>query len=128
MPCFGDIVERLGGELIGDPATANRRASSRSNRPTPATIAFLSNPLYAKQLAASRRRLRHRRAGVYATPLLARGAAIVTADPYLYFARLTQWWAERTPTPAGAGDPRQRGRSTRGATSARRRRRSAPSP
>ena len=23
----------------------------------------------------------------------ARGAAIVTPDPYLYFARLTQWWA-----------------------------------
>ena len=26
----------------------------------------------------------------------ARGAVIVSADPYLYFARLTQWWAERT--------------------------------
>jgi len=25
----------------------------------------------------------------------ARGAAIVTPDPYLYFARLTQWWSKR---------------------------------
>jgi UDP-3-O-[3-hydroxymyristoyl] glucosamine N-acyltransferase len=45
----------------------------------------------------------------------ARGAAIVSADPYLYFARLTQWWAERTqprPTPtidaSAAVDPAAR--------------------
>jgi len=31
---------------------------------------------------------------------LRRGAVIVTADPYLYFARLTQWWVRRM-RPAG---------------------------
>jgi UDP-3-O-[3-hydroxymyristoyl] glucosamine N-acyltransferase len=30
-------------------------------------------------------------------------ATIATADPYLYFARLTQWWARRTRVPAAAG-------------------------
>src|SRR5436305_2188678 len=89
-----DIIERLGGELIGDPATPIASIDPlESARPT--ALAFLSNPLYAKQRAASR-------AGcVIVAPAFrdaaaTRGAAIVTADPYLYFARLTQWWAERT--------------------------------
>ena len=89
-----DIIERLGGELIGDPATPIGSIEPlESARPT--AMAFLSNPLYAKQLAASR-------AGcVIVAPAFrdaaaVRGAAIVTPDPYLYFARLTQWWAERT--------------------------------
>jgi UDP-3-O-[3-hydroxymyristoyl] glucosamine N-acyltransferase len=56
------------------------------------TISFLSNPRYQLQLAASA-------AGcVIVGPDMrdaaaARGAAIVCADPYLAFARLTQWWA-----------------------------------
>ena len=89
-----DIIERLGGELIGDPTTPIASIEPlESARPT--AIAFLSNPLYAKQLAASS-------AGcVIVAPAFrdaasARGAAIVTPDPYLYFARLTQWWAART--------------------------------
>jgi len=89
-----DIIERLGGELIGDPATPIGSIEPlESARPT--AMAFLSNPLYATQLAASR-------AGcVIVAPAFrdaaaVRGAAIVTPDPYLYFARLTQWWAERT--------------------------------
>jgi UDP-3-O-[3-hydroxymyristoyl] glucosamine N-acyltransferase len=32
-----------------------------------------------------------------------RGAAIVTPDPYLYYARLTQWWVGRTRSAAPAG-------------------------
>jgi len=89
-----DIIERLGGELIGDPATPIASIEPLESA-GPAAIAFLSNPIYDKQLAASA-------AGcVIVAPAFrdaaaARGAAIVTADPYLYFARLTQWWAERT--------------------------------
>jgi UDP-3-O-[3-hydroxymyristoyl] glucosamine N-acyltransferase len=89
-----DIIERLGGELIGDPATRIGTIEPLESA-GPAAIAFLSNPLYAKQLAASSA------ACVIVAPAFreaaqARGAAIVTADPYLYFARLTQWWAERS--------------------------------
>ncbi len=105
-----DIIERLGGELIGDPATRIDSIEPLESA-TPSAIAFLSNPLYAKQLADSAA------ACVIVAPAFrdaaaARGAAIVTADPYLYLARLTQWWAERTlpalpPTihPTAAVDP-----------------------
>jgi UDP-3-O-[3-hydroxymyristoyl] glucosamine N-acyltransferase len=99
-----EIVERLGGELIGDggaPITAVGPLATA----TATTIAFLSNPQYVKQLASSA-------AGcVIVAPAFrdaaaTRGAAIVSDDPYLYFARLTQWWAERTrPAPARGTHP-----------------------
>ncbi|MEO5881313.1 MAG: UDP-3-O-(3-hydroxymyristoyl)glucosamine N-acyltransferase [Caldimonas sp.] len=98
---LGEIEARLGGELIGDPATAIESVGPLDSA-TPSTISFLANPLYQKQLAASR-------AGcvivapAFREAALARGAAIVTADPYLYFARLTQWWAERTRPPPAPG-------------------------
>jgi UDP-3-O-[3-hydroxymyristoyl] glucosamine N-acyltransferase len=89
-----DIIERLGGELIGDSGTRIDSIEPLESA-TPTAISFLANPLYAKQLAASAA------ACVIVAPAFrdtaaARGAAIVAADPYLYFARLTQWWAERT--------------------------------
>ena len=94
---LGEIAERLGGELIGDPATAHRRASGRSSRPTPVDHRLpRQSALRRSSSPASQRRLRHRRPGVR-DAALARGAAIVTPDPYLYFARLTQWWAARDP-------------------------------
>jgi UDP-3-O-[3-hydroxymyristoyl] glucosamine N-acyltransferase len=88
-----EITERLGGELIGDGA---RRIDALGplDSATASTLAFLANPLYQKQLATSA-------AGcvvvgpAFRDAAVARGAAIVTPDPYLYFARLTQWWAER---------------------------------
>ena len=88
-----DIIERLGGELIGDPATRIAAIEPLESAGADA-IAFLANPLYARQLAESAA------ACVIVAPAFrdaaaARGAAIVSADPYLYFARLTQWWAER---------------------------------
>ncbi|MGZ5131201.1 MAG: UDP-3-O-(3-hydroxymyristoyl)glucosamine N-acyltransferase [Caldimonas sp.] len=91
---LGEISERLGGELIGDAATRIDSIGPLDSA-TPSTIAFLANPLYEKQLAGSRA------ACVIVAPAfrdaaLARGAAIVTPDPYLYFARLTQWWAQRS--------------------------------
>ncbi len=92
-----EITERLGGELIGDGAKRIDSLGALESA-TASTLAFLSNSRYEKQLAASK-------AGcVIVAPALrdaavARGAAIVTADPYLYFARLTQWWVERTHRP-----------------------------
>jgi UDP-3-O-[3-hydroxymyristoyl] glucosamine N-acyltransferase len=84
------IVQALGGELHGDGAlTINGLAPLESAQPD--QLAFLSNPKYRQQLDASR-------AGCVIVgpamrePALARGACIVTDDPYLYFARLTQLW------------------------------------
>ena len=91
---LGDIARQLGGELIGDAATLIDRIGALEGA-TPSTIAFFSNPRMQSQLGSSR-------AGcVILGPAAreaggARGAAIVTPDPYLYFARLTQWWAART--------------------------------
>jgi len=87
---LGAIVDALGGELHGDATLMVQRLSSLQNASVDA-LAFLSHPKYRKDLAASR-------AGcVIVSPAVqeeatARGACIVTPDPYLYFARLTQFW------------------------------------
>jgi UDP-3-O-[3-hydroxymyristoyl] glucosamine N-acyltransferase len=97
---LSEIVDRLGGDLSGDPSHRIDRIGPLQGA-TPGTIAFLANPRYQSQLIESQ-------AGcVIVAPAareaaLARGATIVTPDPYLYFAKLTQWWAEmlrRSPTP-----------------------------
>jgi UDP-3-O-[3-hydroxymyristoyl] glucosamine N-acyltransferase len=88
-----EIAEHLGGELIGDASHRIDRIGSLAAA-TPSTIGFVANPRYASQLASTQ-------AGcVIVGPALrdaaaARGAAIVTADPYLSYARLTQWWVVR---------------------------------
>lgn len=87
---LGTIVDALGGELHGDAALSIERLSSLQNA-TPDALSFLSHPKYRKELTASR-------AGcVIVAPALSdvamsRGACILTPDPYLYFARLTQHW------------------------------------
>ena len=93
------IVEALGGELQGDPALLVEGLAPLEQA-GPGQLAFLSNPRYQPQLAASRA------ACVIVAPALrdaavARGACIVTADPYLYFARLTQLWKRQSAPPAG---------------------------
>ncbi len=90
---LSDIVAQLGGELCGDPTLTIERIGPLQGADA-ATISFLSNPRYQPQLAESGA------ACVIVAPAmrdaaLARGAAIVTPDPYLYFARLTQWWAKQ---------------------------------
>ena len=87
---LGAIVESLGGELFGDSQTqilalAPLEAASCND------LSFLSHPKYAALLAASKA------ACVIVSPAMhasavARGTCIVTDDPYLYFARLTQLW------------------------------------
>ena len=88
---LGDISRRLDGELIGDPAAIVTRIGTLEAADAH-TISFLSNPRYQAQLGSSAA------ACVIVGPAqreaaAARGAAIVCADPYLAFARLTQWWA-----------------------------------
>ena len=47
-----DIIERLGGELVGDPATRIESIEPLESAGR-AAISFLSNPIYDKQLASS---------------------------------------------------------------------------
>jgi UDP-3-O-[3-hydroxymyristoyl] glucosamine N-acyltransferase len=101
---LGSLVDALGGTLLGDPATPiDRLAPLASARP--GEIAFIAQARYASQLQTTR-------AGALIVPpamqeaASQRGPCIVTSDPYLYFARLTQWWkrAHEARTPA-AIDP-----------------------
>ena len=98
---LADVVAALGGTLHGDPDQAVHRLAPLESADAH-SLGFLANPRYAAQLATTA-------AGcVIVAPAqqeaaTARGAAIVTPDPYLYFARLTQWWAARTRRPAVVG-------------------------
>lgn len=98
---LGDIAARLGGELIGSATNQIDRIGPLEDA-TASTISFLSNPRYTAQLAGSRA------ACVIVAPAakdaaVQRGAAIVTPDPYLYYAKLTQWWAELSRPRAAGG-------------------------
>ena len=87
---LGSIVEALGGELCGDPGRLIEGLAPLESA-APDELSFLSNPKYAQQLAACKA------ACVIVAPAqreaaLARGDCIVTDQPYLYFARVTQLW------------------------------------
>ena len=98
---LGEIVNRLGGELKGDAARRIKGLAPLESA-TSADIAFLANPAYARQLASTN-------AGcvivapAFVESVVERCAAIVAVDPYLYFARLTQWWAGATRPPEPPG-------------------------
>lgn len=92
---LGSIVELLGGDLQGD-ASLKIEGLAPLESATPQQLSFLSHPKYQNQLAASRA------ACVIVSPemrgaALARGACIVTEQPYLYFARVTQLWKKSLP-------------------------------
>jgi UDP-3-O-[3-hydroxymyristoyl] glucosamine N-acyltransferase len=101
---LGALVAALGGELLGDASLLIEHIGPLDTD-KPAAISFLSNPKYRAQLASTGA------ACVIVSPAVrdeavARGAAIVTDDPYLYFARLTHWWAQRVrPRPAPGVHP-----------------------
>ncbi len=85
-----DICAALGGVLHGAPdLTIDRLASLESA--DAACLSFVAQARYASQIASTA-------AGALIVPpalleqAIARGACIETPDPYLYFARLTQWW------------------------------------
>ncbi|MDZ7936792.1 MAG: UDP-3-O-(3-hydroxymyristoyl)glucosamine N-acyltransferase [Rhodoferax sp.] len=89
---LASIVQRLGGQLHGDPLTSITGLAPLESA-TSGDLSFLSNPRYQQQLASSQ-------AGcVIVAPSMQvaafqRGACIVTEQPYLYFARVTQLWKQ----------------------------------
>ena len=100
---LGHIVDALGGSLEGG---ATRDVVISRIAPLevagPGDLSFLSNPRYQQQLAASRA------ACVIVAPAmrdaaLARGACIVSDNPYVYFARATQLWRQRNAPAQRAG-------------------------
>ena len=90
---LADIVTALGGELHGDPRIEIERLAPLGEAAAD-SLSFLSHARFRKEFAASKA------ACVIVSPAMqdeaaARGAFIVTPDPYLYFARLTQLWKAR---------------------------------
>lgn len=88
------ICAELGGELLGDSQAVITRIAPLDSLAAASFIAFLSNPKYRAQLGTTlatcvivHSSLREEAKG--------RPCAILTDDPYLYFAKLTQWWAQR---------------------------------
>ena len=87
---LGAIVDALGGTLEGARDFVVQRLAPLGTAGA-SDIAFVASPRYAAQIASTR-------AGALIVPATlaasarARGACIVSDDPYLYFARLTQWW------------------------------------
>ncbi len=91
---IAEIVAALGGELHGDATRRIERIAPLATADATA-IGFLANPRYRAQLATTRA------ACVVVAPDLVDAVApgvatIATPDPYLYFARLTQWWVARS--------------------------------
>ncbi|MBX3663935.1 MAG: UDP-3-O-(3-hydroxymyristoyl)glucosamine N-acyltransferase [Burkholderiales bacterium] len=82
---LGEIVSRLGGELVGDPALQVRQVATLETA-APDTIAFFANERYLAQLRSTQ-------AGAVIVGLPLRGtldiAHIAAANPYAYFARVS---------------------------------------
>ncbi len=98
---LGELARLLGAELRGDADRAIQRLAPLDTADA-GSIAFLANPRYQAQLAQTQA------ACVIVSPALAeaagaRGDVLVCADPYLAFARLTQWWAAQVRRAPAAG-------------------------
>ncbi len=88
------MIQALGGSLHGDPALRITRIAALASAQS-GDISFLSHPQYAKQL------LQTQATCVILTTAAAQDighwpnenrAWIETETPYLYYAKLTQWW------------------------------------
>lgn len=86
------LVETLGGQLYGDPSLVITGLAPLESAQS-GDLSFLNNPKYQSQLQSSQ-------AGcVIVAPAMqavaqARGACIVTDQPYWYFAKVTQLWKQ----------------------------------
>jgi UDP-3-O-[3-hydroxymyristoyl] glucosamine N-acyltransferase len=94
---LAEIVDRLGGELIGESGIMIRQVATLE-KATPDTIAFFANDRYLGQLKTTR-------AGAVVVGSLMRGSIeiprIVAANPYAYFARLSALFNPAPPLAAG---------------------------
>jgi UDP-3-O-[3-hydroxymyristoyl] glucosamine N-acyltransferase len=96
---LGSFVEALGGELHGD-ANLLIDGLAPLESAQPGQLSFLNQPRFLKQLSTSKASC------VIVSPQFqqqarARGACIITDQPYLYYARVTQLWKKHLPAATG---------------------------
>ncbi len=92
---LGSMVALLGGELHGE-AELEIEGLASLELASPQQLSFLSHPRYISQLASTKAACVIVGPDMRA-PAMLRGACIVTAQPYLYFARATQVWKQHLP-------------------------------
>ena len=98
---LAEICAALGGVLHGEGGQPVQRLASLEAAGA-RELSFVAQARYASQIATTR-------AGALIVPpalveqARARGACIEAEDPYLYFARLTQWWKARRDELESAG-------------------------
>lgn len=101
MVNLASLTAALGGRLVGDGQVQITHLAPLETA-DPLALSFVSQPRYASRIATTQA------AALIIPPELEavaaeRGPCIVTDDPYLYFAHLTQWWRaqqRQTHTPA----------------------------
>lgn len=97
---LSSVIEALGGELHGD-ANLLIEGLATLEAAGVGQLSFLSHPKYHQQLVSTHASC------VVVSPQFqmqaqSRGACIVTDQPYLYFARLTQLWKKSLPVSSQA--------------------------
>jgi UDP-3-O-[3-hydroxymyristoyl] glucosamine N-acyltransferase len=94
---LGNITQALGGVLRGSASLEIHRIAPLADAEQGA-ISFLSHPKYASQLAQTRAScvILSADAAMGIQGWLVQGRAWIETDtPYLYFAKLTQWWKQK---------------------------------
>jgi UDP-3-O-[3-hydroxymyristoyl] glucosamine N-acyltransferase len=102
---LGDITQALGGSLHGDACTVIHRIAPLATAKR-GEISFLSHAKYAQQLALTQAScvIVSPEAAAGMKDWVGQGRAWIEADaPYLYFAKLTQWWKRQQGSTAVAG-------------------------
>lgn len=101
---LGSIVDALGGTLHGDPQTQIRSLAPLATAAS-GELSFATNLRYLQQLRDSQASCVIIGPELL-TQALARGSCILTDNPYLYFARVTQLWKRATsPAPVPGVHP-----------------------
>lgn len=98
---LSSLVASLGGELHGDGSIVVTGLAPLEVA-TGNDLSFLSNPRYQSQLIASKAACVIVASSMQSIAVM-RGACIVTDQPYLYFARLTQFWKRHRDADRTAG-------------------------
>lgn len=100
---LSEIHAALGGVLHGEGSMAVARLAPLETA-EPDALSFVAQARYAAKITETR-------AGALIVPpalvqqATLRGACIETSDPYLYFARLTQWWRVQLDAQEGLAAP-----------------------
>ncbi len=95
-----DIADALGGEVCGESGRRVQRIAALASA-GPQDISFVAHARLRSAMATTAAGSLIVRADLRDDALLRCGAVLVVPDPYLYYARLTQWWLARV-RPAAA--------------------------